>query len=146
MSGRSSQNKGKRGERELSRELAKLGIDVERTGYQQAKNGGFDLTMPNCAIEVKRYSSIRDGHISVFWKQTVAQSKEFGTVGVLAYREDNQAWRVMVPGSYHNDKGVLTLIPDQKYAWTLTVDGFVVWYKSTLANDGEHVRRLTVNG
>ncbi len=148
MSGRKPQNKGKRGERELASTLnAMLGGEiVERTGHQQAKVGGFDLTMPNCAIEVKRYAVIKDGHIAAFWKETIKQSKEFGTVGVLAYREDNQAWRVMVPGSY-SEGAKLILVPDQKFAWTLTIDGFLIWYRSTLAAEQNgKIRRLTVNG
>jgi Holliday junction resolvase len=143
MSGASPGNKGKRGERELMKQLNKQfgGPLVERTGYQQSrKQGGFDLTMPNCSIEVKRYAKIKDGHIRAFWDETVEQSKEFGTVGVLAYREDNQAWRFVVPGSFNDENGTLQLIPELKYTWTLWIDGFTTWYLSTLAGDRTNLR------
>lgn len=145
MSGAAPGNKGKKGERELAKMLnAHLGDIVERTGYQQSrKQGGFDLTMPNCSIEVKRYHTIKDGHINAFWQETVDQSREFGTVGVLAYREDNQQWRIVVPGSYHDETGTLRLLPELKNTWTLYIDGFVTWYLSTLAPERINVLRVT---
>lgn len=118
----SSRDKGKRGELELSNDLAaELGVRLERN-LDQCRNGGCDLLpaehpdnwgpiereLAKHSIEVKRQARPQ---LSAWWEQTVEQAKASGKRPVLAYRLDYQQWRVRIPlrefGLYAHDEGDL---------------------------------------
>jgi len=126
-----SQRKGADGEREVARELRMLIGEADRSGFQQAFRGGFDVMLPHCAIEVKRYAKLTDGMIEVFWKETEDQARQFRLLGVLAYRGDRQKWRYAVPMV---EIGKSRLKVD--YSWHRSMhlfsEGFVWWYESWL--------------
>jgi hypothetical protein len=135
-----SKRKGEAGERELRAELRQhLGEICERTGYQQAHRGGWDLTLPNLGVEVKRHARIRDGDVRAFWEQVCEQMSDHGVVGVLAYREDHQRWRFVVPALVHDGKH-LAVRPDLDYAQTYFTPGFCDWYRVVVQPEPEELR------
>jgi len=135
-----SRRKGHNAEREVRAELrSHLGEIVERTGYQQSHRGGFDLTLPNLGMEVKRYQRIRDGEIKRFWEQTIEQGREHGVTGVLAYREDAQRWRFVCPAIQRN-QGSMVVLPDLEFAITFFTPGFAAWYQAFIQPEFEDLR------
>ncbi len=136
-----SKRKGANAEREVRNELREhLGEIVERTGYQQAHRGGFDLTLPNLGMEVKRHARIRDGEIRAFWEQTMEQSRDHGVVGVLAYREDSQKWRFVCPAmAVVPDEGIVVL-QGLELACTYLTPGFVRWYTTCIQPEPEELK------
>lgn len=139
---RSSKRKGADGERELRAHLREhLGEVVERTGYQQAHRGGWDLTLPNLGVEVKRYKTIRDCDVREFWEQTSLQMQEHGVVGVLAYRQDAQCWRFVAPHLGLNaETGNLVVVHDLDMAVTYYTRGFCAWYARVIQPEPEDLR------
>jgi len=95
--GKLSRTKGAAGEREfcklLSAELEYLGVDASLSrNLQQARDGGYDIDgLDMLAIEIKR---AKKPDIRAWWCQCVLQSYESDRTPVLAYRLDNQKWRV----------------------------------------------------
>lgn len=136
MSGKAPQTKGKTGERELARILRDLlapesenpNFFVERTGHQQAHVGGFDILIPKLGIEVKRAKRVSDGLVKAWWEETVIQSASAGKIGVLAYRQDNQTWKVVVPGHHIDENGRTQLHSFLELTETLFLPGFFRWY------------------
>lgn len=141
--GKKSRDKGANGERELASLLRDLlQLPVIRTGMTQAGTAEtdksyFDLEIGGTlGIEVKRHARFTDAHIERFWMETVEQSKLSSKIGVLAYRPDNQIWRIVVPDSFvsHDPVGRLQLVPNYEFTHTLMLPGFVRWYEQTLAD------------
>lgn len=135
--GRSVKNKGSAGEREFARMLRdslQPNVEspdlfyVERTGHSQAAAGGFDLLIPKLGIEVKRSKVVTDGRVRAWWEQTVRQSAEAKRLGILAFRGDQQLWRVMVPGHHVNEQGQLILHSFFELTETYYFPGFCRWY------------------
>lgn len=113
MGGTTSQNKGKRGEREV----VKLLQPVVNAAYEQAKEngygevageapvlqrntlqsdrGGFDIVgLQWLALEVKFQESLS---IGTWWKQCLRQAGA-GQEPVLMYRQSRKPWRVRMKG------------------------------------------------
>ena len=94
MSGKRSRNKGARGEREF---LGKLGDELGEVltrNLQQTREGGGDcLQVKGWAIEVKRQERLSRG---AWWRQAVEQAEKAGVQPMLAYRRNNEEWRVWV--------------------------------------------------
>ncbi len=156
MSGNHSRNKGATGEREFARilrdslapELDDQFFYVEREGMKQAgkdEHGGakWDILIPKLGIEVKRKRVVKDGDVRAWWEETVAQSAATGKLGILAYRGDQQVWRVMVPGSHKDDQGRLQLHSFLELTTTFYLPGFFRWYLMTMA--GDHVKEPEVH-
>lgn len=142
--GASSQRKGADGEREVARELRSLLGEAERTGFQQAYRGGFDIMLPYCAVEVKRYAQITDGILRAFWQETEEQARAFNLIGVLAYRGDRQKWSYMVP--FVKVEGhEATIDYEVEKSLRLFSEGFCWWYGQVLAPHGQPVR-ITEDG
>ena len=129
-----SRAKGAQGEREFARHIHdQLGIRLVRN-LEQTRSGGHDLvpaphesgpvadTLHALAIEVKRHSKARNATIQGFWAQTRAQAKASGKTPVLAYREDRQPWRVVVPMYLVNP--LLHKSHDLAWCATLSIEGF----------------------
>ena len=105
MGGKSSLNKGKRGEREIVKLLQPV-VDKVYTFFPhlgeppriqrntlQSDRGGFDLVgLDWLAPEVKFQETLK---LNVWWKQTAGQAKSHQTP-VLFYRQSNQKWRVRI--------------------------------------------------
>ncbi len=93
--GRSSREKGKRGEREFAKALRSLGLDARRTQQYAGTEGTSDVSssIPGVHWEVKRYARI--GAVR-FMDQAERDAKP-GDVPLLAMREDGGRWLVVVP-------------------------------------------------
>lgn len=112
MGGKSSLDKGKRGEREVIALLQPIvdkvyaefeGMRDARTGYEvkgprlqrntlQSDSGGFDIVgLEWLALEVKFQETL---NVEVWWRQTCGQASE-GQVPVLFYRKSRVEWKVM---------------------------------------------------
>jgi hypothetical protein len=138
-----SQRKGADGEREVARELrAIVGDDVDRTGFQQAYRGGFDLMLPHCAVEVKRYAQVTEGALKLWWEETEEQSREFSLIGVLAYRGDRQKWSYMVPHVIVRGS-VATINYSITHSMRLFAEGFLWWYETVLSGHPHPIRIST---
>ena len=105
-------SKGAAGEREFANKLFELtGVKLERK-LDQTRGGGFDLqveksqmgavadALRGMAIECKRYGRVTNGLMSGFWEQALRQAEKDKLLPVLAYREDNCQWRVVVPMTF----------------------------------------------
>lgn len=102
-----SRQKGAGGEREFSRlVLEHLGVELRRN-LEQSRAGGHDLmpvgtdpvsrALDAYALEVKRYRQISPAMLARFWEQAQNQADRVGKIPTLAYREDRQEWRLVVP-------------------------------------------------
>lgn len=95
--GKLSRTKGAAGEREfcklLSAELEEQGVDASLSrNLKQTRDGGYDIDgLDELAIEIKR---AKRPALESWWTQCVIQSYESSRIPVLAYRLDNQKWRV----------------------------------------------------
>lgn len=95
MAGRTSRNKGQRGEREVADIIYyATGIQVSRN-LEQTRNGGHDLNgIPGVSIEVKRQEILC---LPAWWRQTLAQAKRNdNAIPVLAYRQNKRPWIFLV--------------------------------------------------
>ncbi len=147
-----SQRKGAGGERELAR-ILRDGLSgefpegffyVERTGNAQADGSQkFDLELPKLGIEVKRAKVAKDYQIQKWWEQTTAQSVANQMIGVLAYRQDQQLWRIVVPGTHVDQDGRLQIHSFLELTETLYLPGFFRWY---LLYNKAMTRKVTING
>ncbi|UPT53018.1 holliday junction resolvase [Hafnia phage yong3] len=107
MAGVSSQQKGKRGEREICdffndiyAEVHKeLGIPfpekpIAQRNQNQSAVGGCDISNTcQYAVEVKRQEAL---NINTWWKQCVQSGWELGKFPVLMFKQSRQKWRVML--------------------------------------------------
>lgn len=105
--------KGQTGEREVAlllnglimRAMRELGFPEEKirqaaTTVQRNQNqsavGGNDLTNTlGLSIEVKRQEQLS---VNTWWKQCLAAAERNNEIPVLIYRQNKQAWRVVMPG------------------------------------------------
>ena len=134
MAAINSRNKGAAGERELAGLIRDhLGVHLVRN-LLQTRQGGCDLVvnpdqqgpvaelLRGFAIEVKRTARATESTIKGYWRQAVSQADEAGKLPVLAFREDRQGWRVMVPLSFVLEGAMLW--DDWRYTAALTIEGF----------------------
>lgn len=105
MGGRMSQNKGKRGEREIINLLQPI-VDriyglypslgtppILQRNTLQSDRGGFDIVgLDWFAPEVKFQESL---NVNTWWRQTAAQAQG-KQEPVLFFRQSRKAWRVMM--------------------------------------------------
>ena len=134
-----SRAKGRDAEQQLAKILRdELGEDlVQRTGFQQAAAGGFDLLLPGIGLEVKRHARVTEGLLRGWWAQTVSQGKAGRMLGALAYRGNQQEWRIMVPLLKNADENGQILCDIKiEYANTMFVEGFCYWYRETIDVEG----------
>ncbi len=160
MSGNHSRRKGADGEREFANilktslapemEESTIAFYVEREGMKQqgtAKNHTFDILIPKIGIEVKRKRVVLDGDVKAWWQETVEQSAASGKLGVLAYRADQQIWRIMVPGHHIDEEGRLQLHSFLELTETLYLPGFFRWYITYVAMSSQpKVEKEAANG
>lgn len=90
MMGKSSRNKGKRGEIELAKALRGLGYAVARRGQQYCgANGDADVVgVPGMHIECKRVEAL---HLYDALAQAIGDAKE-GELPVVMHRRNNCEW------------------------------------------------------
>lgn len=94
MAGRSSQLKGKAGEREVADMLFYATGKMVTRNLDQTRNGGHDLDgVPGLSIEVKRQERL---NINTWWKQTTRQANQVEGIPVLAYRQNYKPWKFIV--------------------------------------------------
>ena len=95
MTGKTSRNKGKKGEREFLNLLGELlGRNLDRN-LDQWNRGGCDcVSVENWAIEVKRCEALALGQ---WWEQATEQAQALKRQPALAYRRNRKPWRVVVP-------------------------------------------------
>lgn len=101
--------KGKSGELEFAGLIHDWsGVRLVRN-LEQPRNGGHDLIVHpdetghaadafrQLAIEIKRHSDAKPGHIIRWWQQAVDQAQRSRKEPVLAYRANRRDWRVVLP-------------------------------------------------
>lgn len=134
--------KGQTGEREVADALnLRLYVLFKKYGWKipavppiqrnqnQSAVGGSDLTNKmNLAIEVKRQEQLS---VNTWWKQCVASAERSGQVPILIYRQNRQAWRVvmnvnlLVPRAFANVNSLFTYVPSRA---EITWDDFLHWF------------------
>ena len=92
--GRTSREKGKRGEREVAQALRVLGFDARRAQQYAGADGTADVLTSIDGIhwEVKRYARIA----SLRFLEQARRDAPEGVVPVVACREDRGPWVVQV--------------------------------------------------
>lgn len=87
--------KGNRGEIEFSKAISEhLGETITRE-LGAARDGGPDLLLgSNWAVEVKRGETLR---LESWWDQACEQAAALYRYPALAYRQNRQPWRILVP-------------------------------------------------
>lgn len=91
MSGRSSQRKGRNGERELSDVLRGYGYDV-RPGEPLNYGKEPDLVgLPGVHVECKRLETLR---LSEWMEQSRRDAERFGGLPAVFHRRNREQWRV----------------------------------------------------
>jgi len=129
-----SRAKGAGAERELAGLIFdQLGVRLIRN-LEQARGGGHDLvlhpdetgpaaeSLDRFAIECKRYQRITHADLVKFWKQAAEQAGHAGKIPALAYRENRQPWKVMIPLAAMQHE--LCTDPGIDWTGTLSVPGF----------------------
>lgn len=92
--GRSSREKGKRGERELAEALRGLGFDARRTQQYAGTAGTADVSssIDDVHWEVKRYARIA----SLRFLEQAERDCDDQAIPVVACREDRGRWAVIL--------------------------------------------------
>jgi hypothetical protein len=93
MSGKSSRDKGQRGEREVCKMLrGELGLESLSRDLSQTRAGGCDISeLKGWSIEVKYQETL---HINAWWQQCLDQCKN--TKPLLIYRKSRQPWKCIM--------------------------------------------------
>lgn len=100
--GRRACNKGKNGEREFIRRVARLTdgqVNLKRN-LSQCRDSGDDTGVFNFSIEIKRWKKITDALVRDWWKQCQRNAMAQEKVPVLAFRADQQAWQILMHPNY----------------------------------------------
>jgi Holliday junction resolvase len=129
-----SRAKGAGAERELAGLIFdQLGVRLIRN-LEQARGGGHDLVLhpdeagpaaealDRFAIECKRYQRITQASLVNFWQQATEQAAQVGRIPALAYRENRQPWKVMIPLAAMQP--ALCANPGIDWTGTLSIPGF----------------------
>jgi len=132
MGGRTSLNKGKRGEREVIKLMepvlhgvyADAGLLDELPKMQrntlQSDDGGFDIVgLEWLALEVKYQEQF---NLNAWWDQTKRQCRK-GHEPVLIYRKNNVKWRVRMFGYLPAGAKRIRTVCD------ISVDAWLVWLR-----------------
>lgn len=137
MSGLTSRNKGKRGEREIVHLLqpvidevyASSGIPIPilQRNTIQSDRGGFDIVgLDWLAIEVKHQEQ---NNVNGWWTQTVQQAGK--KMPVLFYRRNNAKWRVRTVG-YVFQRTSTTGPAFSEAVIDISTDDFLLYFKKRL--------------
>jgi hypothetical protein len=144
MGGKSSRNKGARGEREFIAILQQVvdgvfgsgKVTLKRNLFQTREGGadvaGFPDWLDVYAVEVKRQETLQ---LRQWWRQTVSQCTRGLQYGILAYRRNGEDWSILVspPYSYEFDD-----------ARKFTVRAFKHWFEMDLTmRKDEHASQIT---
>lgn len=134
MGGLRSQNKGKRGEREVIKILQPV-LDVVypegespllQRNTLQSDRGGFDIVgLEWLGLEVKHQESY---NLNKWWEQTVQQVAKHQEP-VLFYRKNNVKWRVRMLGYLSTDYADLQVLVD------VSVEDFLEYFKSRVEEE-----------
>lgn len=136
MGGTKSQNKGKRGEREVIQMLQPVVNNVfELFGEEppklqrntlQADDGGCDIHgLEWMALEVK----YQEGQsIGAWWAQAVRQAGKTKTP-ILFYRRNNMPWKVRMLGMLGTPSAGLTV------PVTVDLEAFLAWFRIKLTQE-----------
>jgi len=91
--GRSSREKGKRGEREFAAFLRDLGLEARRTQQFSGKEGTADVSssLDGVHIEVKRYAGIA----ALRFLEQAERDSGLEDLPCVALREDRGEWTIM---------------------------------------------------
>ena len=91
--GKSSREKGKRGEREFAAFLRDLGIEARRTQQFSGKEGTADVSssLEGVHIEVKRYAGIA----ALRFLEQAEKDADPASIPIVAMREDRGEWVMM---------------------------------------------------
>lgn len=138
MSGRSSQLKGKTGEREVIVMLQPIvtqvyeAFDLDVPQLQrnslQSDGGGCDIAgLEWLALEVKRCETLQ---VLTWWRQAVEQAGKTKTP-VLMYRQNSGKWKVMLFGI------VGTMTCGRVTPVTITLEDFLQWFRIRLTQELE---------
>lgn len=130
--GKKSVRKGKSGERDFIKTIYRLTkgeIELKRN-LKQSRDGGDDLqSFRNFSIEVKRWKKVSDALVRDWWAQCQRNAQQMGKVPVLAYRADQQGWKVVIhPNKYFKEcevQGCLTMDVDLFAAYLLDPENFL---------------------
>lgn len=94
MTGRSSRDKGARGEREALRLLGELLGQMLTRNLEQTREGGGDcLCVKGWAIEVKRQEQLSRPK---WWRQACEQASRVGAEPMLLYRRSREQWTAWI--------------------------------------------------
>jgi len=114
MGGKTSRNKGARGEREICSLLGEaLGLNLDRN-LEQTRSGGADILLDQWAIEIKRREKFTFTDVMKWWGQTIAQAKAHSRHPVLLYRADREDWECIMPYSLEEDPSLYYVHGDMK--------------------------------
>ena len=103
-----SRDKGNRGENEFLDQLrGELGDWVPARRLDAPRDGGEDVEVSPFCIEIKRRETLS---LQTWWEQACQQAVDKELLPALAYRQNRQPWRVMIPMDAEN----------WLYAYTLT--------------------------
>lgn len=135
MGGKSSQNKGKQGEREVIALLQPVVDQVYalhctkpprlQRDTRQADGGGSDISgLLWASIEVKFHKTPA---VEQWWRQCVRQAADNGGIPILFYRTNGTKWRVRMPGQLGLPSCQVVVPVD------VAVPDFVQWFRQKLA-------------
>jgi hypothetical protein len=97
--GKTSRDKGKRGELELAHLFTGEGYPAKRGGFMQARHGageGADCIVPSLPwlhIECKRYKSFMGAKLRAALEQA-ERDRKVNTIASVFHREDESKWYV----------------------------------------------------
>ena len=135
-----SVEKGKRGEREMTKLLQQIVNEVYSSfptlvvpqlerNLDQSLKGGHDIKGVDwLALEVKRHETLQ---VNQWWNQAVAQAMRVSTEcePVLLYRQNNRAWTVVMFARLHaGTKRVKTQA-------TIPFESFAMWFRTRLEQE-----------
>lgn len=137
--------KGANGERELATELneivnallVKHGIPVPdkpivQRNQNQSAVGGADLS--NCfgiSIEVKRQEQLS---VNKWWEQCYAAARKNNEFPVLVYRQNKQAWHVVMHVWAQLPEGSVAMMARGEVSWAFFLQWFNNWVDRKLSN------------
>lgn len=84
--------KGRRGEREVELLALEAGLDVDRNLAGRVQRYG-DVALPGVALEVRRRNRVSICE----WSRTHEELTPSHLIPAVAYRPDNEPWRVSLP-------------------------------------------------
>jgi len=91
--GKMQRTKGQVGEREFAKIIEQaFGVECKRR-INQTRDSGHDLDFIDYAVEIKR---AKKPNINSWWEQAYFNAKMVNKKPMLAYRLDNQKWKILL--------------------------------------------------